>query len=120
LNRHWSQVSPHWLTEIDHQHKRNINVWCTIIGSRIDPIFFQETLSADKYSTLIDLSILLETLPLRLRLGMWFQQYGCPSHTPRVARTVLNTTFPNKWIGKYGPIKYSLQCPDLTILDYYL
>lgn len=71
LCRYWSQVNPHWLTEIDHQHKWKINVWCGIIGSRIiDSIFFQETLNADRYSALIetDLPVLLETLPLRLRL----------------------------------------------------
>jgi len=120
--RYWSQVNPHWLTEIDHQHKWKINVWCGIIGSHIiGPIFFQETLNADRYSALIetDLPVLLETL-LRLRLDMWFQQDECPSHTSRVARTVLNTMFPNKWIGKYSSINYPPRSPDLTILDYYL
>ncbi|EZA54309.1 hypothetical protein X777_06139 [Ooceraea biroi] len=65
--RHWSQVNPHWLREIDHQHVGKINVWCGIIGNRIiGPIFFQETLNADRYSALIetDLPVLLETLPL--------------------------------------------------------
>ena len=28
--------------------------------------------------------------------------------------------FPNKWIGKHGPINYRPRSPDLTILDYYL
>jgi len=27
--------------------------------------------------------------------------------------------FPNKWIGKYGPINYPPRSPDLTDLDYY-
>ncbi|XP_029675902.1 uncharacterized protein LOC115243229 [Formica exsecta] len=121
--RHWSLVNPHRLREIDHQHVWKINVWCGIIGNRIiGPIFFEENLNADRYSALIetDLPVLLETLPLRLRLDMWFQQNGCPSHTSRVARTILNTMFPNKWIGKYGPINYPPRSPDLTILDYFL
>jgi len=51
---------------------------------------------------------------------MWFQQDACPSHTSRVARAALNVMFPNRWIGKYGPINYPLRSPDLTVLDYYL
>lgn len=65
------------------------------------------------------LPVLLEDLPLQLRLNMWFQQDACPSHTSRAARTVLNAMFPNKWIGKYGPINYPPRSPDLTSLDYY-
>jgi len=106
------------LTETDHQHKWKINVWCGIIRSRIiGPIFFQETLNSDRYSALIetDLPVLLETLPLRLRLDMWFQQNGCPSHTSRVA-PVLNTMFPNKWIDKYDPINYPPRSPSLIII----
>ncbi|XP_026825353.1 uncharacterized protein LOC113562003 [Ooceraea biroi] len=120
--RYWSQVNPHWLREIDHQHVWKVNVWCGIIGSQIvGPIFFEENLNADRYSALIetDLPILLENFPLQLRLDMWFQQDGCPSHTSRVVRTILNAMFPNKWIGKYGPINYPPRSPDLTVLDYY-
>lgn len=51
---------------------------------------------------------------------MWFQQDGCPSHTSRVARAMINNMFPNKWIGKYGPINFPPRSPDLTVLDYYL
>ncbi|EZA61477.1 hypothetical protein X777_07810 [Ooceraea biroi] len=47
------------------------------------------------------------------------QQDGCPSHTSRVARAVINNMFPNKWIGKYGPIDFPPRLPDLTVLDYY-
>jgi len=62
-----------------------------------------------------DLSVLLENLPLLLRLNM-FQQDAYPSHTLRFA--ILNAMFLNKWIGKYGLIN-SLQSPDLTVFDYY-
>ncbi|XP_026828192.1 uncharacterized protein LOC113562595 [Ooceraea biroi] len=53
--RYWSQVNPHWLREIDHQHVWKVNVWCGIIGSQIvGPIFFEENLNADRYSALIE------------------------------------------------------------------
>ncbi|KYN23489.1 hypothetical protein ALC57_04093, partial [Trachymyrmex cornetzi] len=118
----WVQNNPHWLREIDHQIVWKVNVWCGIIGSEIvGPVFFDENLYGDRYSALIetDLPVLLENLPLKLRLDMWFQQDACRSHTSRVARTALNAMFPDKWIGKYGPINYPPQSPDLNILDYY-
>ncbi|EFN61149.1 hypothetical protein EAG_00185, partial [Camponotus floridanus] len=53
--RYWSQVNPHWLREIDHQHIWKVNVWCGIIGSQIiGPIFFEENLNAVRYSALIE------------------------------------------------------------------
>jgi len=118
--RYWSQINLHWLIEIDHKHKWKINVWCGIIGSRIiGPIFFQETLNADRYSVLIetDLFVLLKTLPLRLDIVV------VPTRRMSVAyieSCPYSTMFPNKWIGKYGPINYPPRSSDLTILDYYL
>ena len=51
---------------------------------------------------------------------MWFQQDGCPAHTARISGQSLNHMFPNRWIGKYGPVNYPPRSPDLTVLDYYL
>ncbi|RLU20535.1 hypothetical protein DMN91_007145 [Ooceraea biroi] len=121
--RYWSHDNPHWLREIDHQHIWKVNVWCGIIGNQVvGPVFFDENLNGARYAALIEtqLPVLLENLPLQLRLDMWFQQDGCPSHTSRVARAVINNMFSNKWIGKYGPIDFPPRSPDLTVLDYYL
>jgi len=65
-----------------------------------------------------NLPVLLENLPLQLRLNMWFQQNACLSHTSRLVRATLNAMFSNK-ISKYGPINYPSWSPDLTVLDYY-
>jgi len=88
--------------------------------SNRSPVFFDENLNSDRYSALIvtDLSVLLKNL-LQLRLNMWFQQDACLSYTSRFARAALNAMFPNKWIGKYGPINYLPRSPDRTVLDYY-
>jgi len=95
--------------------------WGIIRNQIVGPVFFDENLNGDRYSTLIvtDLPVLLENFPLQLHLNMWFQQDACPSHTSRLARTALNAMFPNKGIGKYSPINYPLRSPDLTVLDYY-
>lgn len=121
--RYWSQVNPNWIREMDHQHIWKVNVWCGIIGSRVvGPIVLEGNLTGDRYSVLLqrELLDLIEEFPIQLRRDMWFQQDACPSHTSRVARDVLNDMFPNKWIGKFGPINFPPRSPDLTVLDYFL
>jgi len=68
-----------------------------IVSQIVGPIFFAENINGDIYSALIetDLPVLLENLPLRLRLNLWFQQDACPSHTSRVARASLNAVSTN-------------------------
>jgi len=119
-SRYLTRINPHWLREINHQTVWKVNVWCDIIGSQIvGPVFFDENLNGDRYSALVvkDLLVLLENLPLQLRLNMWFRQ-DAYLHS-RFARAVLNAMFSNKWIGKYDPINYPPRSLDLTILDYY-
>jgi len=36
-----------------------------------------------------------------------------------MTRNFLNETFPNKWIGRRGQIKWPLRSSDLTPLDYF-
>ena len=31
----------------------------------------------------------------------------------------LNTKFPNRWIGRYGPVRWPPRSPDLTPLDFH-
>ena len=72
-SRYWAQNNPHWLREVDHQTIWKVNVWCGIIGSQIiGPVFFDENLNGNRYSALImtDLPVLLENIPLQLRLNM--------------------------------------------------
>ena len=35
-------------------------------------------------------------------------------------REFLDVTFPNKWIGRRGPIKWPPRSPDITSLDFFL
>lgn len=121
--RFWSEENPHWFREVDCQHVWKVNVWCGIIDDKIiGPIFLEHNLNGARYASLLeeDLHDWLDELPLRYQDGMWFQQDGCPAHTSRAARTVLNRMFPGRWIGKYGPIAWPARSPDLTVLDYYL
>ena len=41
-------------------------------------------------------------------------------HYTRHVRDYLDESFPNRWLGRGGPIAWPPRSPDLTHLDYYL
>ncbi|GFX43429.1 transposable element Tcb1 transposase [Trichonephila clavipes] len=49
-----------------------------------------------------------------------FQQDGAPSHYARHVREHLDRTFPNRWIGRGGPVTWPPRSPDLSPLDLFL
>ncbi|GFT41032.1 DUF4817 domain-containing protein [Trichonephila clavipes] len=58
--------------------------------------------------------------PAPILRHMWFQQDGAPSHYARHAREHLDRTFPNRWIGRGGPVAWPPRSPDLSPLDFSL
>lgn len=104
---YWSTENPHWLREMNNQHMWILNTWCAIIGDQIiGPYFFDQTLNGNLYSQSLNnaLSELLEDVSLTTRQVMWFQQDGCPAHFSLSARRTMNQLFPEKWIGRGGPV----------------
>ena len=65
------------------------------------------------------LSELLEDVPLGIRRVMWYQHDGAPSHYYAGARNVLDRQFPNRWIGRNGPVAWPARSPDMTPLDFF-
>lgn len=127
LNRHnshyWAVENPRWLGRVDKQHRWKINVWCGLIaGHVIGPYFIPGVLTGDQYADFIRniLPTFLEELPLDLRQSMWFQHDGCPAHYSLAARRAVDQTFPQKWIGRGGPVAWPPRSPDLNPLDYFL
>ena len=51
---------------------------------------------------------------------MYFQHDGAPPHYTIRVREFLNEIFPNRWLGRGGPVVWPPRSPDLTPLDYYL
>ncbi|KAK3881581.1 hypothetical protein Pcinc_013963 [Petrolisthes cinctipes] len=45
---------------------------------------------------------------------------GAPVHFARDTRDFINVMYPDKWIGRGGPIAWPPKSPDLTPLDFYL
>jgi hypothetical protein len=51
---------------------------------------------------------------------MYFQHDGAPPHYTWHVRDYLHESFPNRWLGRGGPVAWPPRSPDLTPLDYYL
>ena len=51
---------------------------------------------------------------------MWYQHDGAPAHFSIAARQVLNNKYPNRWIGRGGPVPWPPRSPHLTPLDFFL
>lgn len=127
LNRHnchfWSPVNPHWMREVDHQHRWSLNVWCGIVnGYLIGPYFFEGNVDGPTYLHLIrdELPVMLEEVDLNTRNRLWLQQDGASPHWTIIVRNYLNERFNNRWIGRGGPVEWPPRSPDLTSLDFYL
>ena len=85
----------------------------------IGPFFFHEaSITADVYLDLLTEYVapqLIEFQPTII-----FQQHGAPPHWGLHVCEFLNETFPNRWIGRDGPIPWSPRSPDITPLDFFL
>lgn len=51
---------------------------------------------------------------------MHYQHDGCPTHYQRTVREHLDSVFPQRWVGRGGPVPWPARSPDLTTLDFYL
>lgn len=105
------------------QRRFSLNVWMGIISNYlIGPYFLPPNLNGETYENFLrqDLPDLLDDIPLNLIRDMWFQHDGCPAHFRRSVREWLDTNYPNKWIGRGGPIPWPARSPDLTPMDFYV
>lgn len=120
---YWAEENPHLTRETRFQRKFSVNVWMGVIGRYlIGPHFFPERLNGEVYENFLrdDLPGLLDDVPLATRRRMIFQNDGCPAHHRLTVRRFLDERFPNRWIGRSGPINWPARSPDLTPLDFYV
>lgn len=127
--RYWAVENPHWMMEANTQYPQKVNVWAGIVGNRIiGPHFFVGTLGGEQYLDFLQFELIpaLAVLfpnaqdPDSPNPGIWLQQDGAPPHYARLVREYLEQIFPNRWIGRRGPIEWPPRSPDLTPLDYFL
>ena len=51
---------------------------------------------------------------------LYFRQDGAPPHYATAVRNLLDETFPDKWIGRRGPIEFPPRSPDITPMDFFV
>lgn len=119
----WNENNPHVIALRRDQHQFVINIWAGIVGEQIiGPYLLPPHLNGHVYAQFLQhvLPELLEDVPLDIRANMWFQHDGAPAHFALPVRHYLNEIFPNRWIGRGGPVHWPARSPDLTPLDYFL
>lgn len=119
----WSIVNPHATYERAFQVRFSINVWAGILNNRVmGPIMLPNRINGDDFYQFlaIDLDELLDDLPLGVLHSLLLQLDGAPPHFALRVRNWLNENFPDRWIGRQGPILWPPRSPDLNPLDFFL
>lgn len=120
---YWSQENPHVIKETHHSYNPKVLVWFGMHGFNVlGPYFFDVTLNSERYLFLLTefLQQYLERLNPDQRQRTYFQQDGASVHYAKCVREWLDVTFPQRWIGRGGPINWPPRSPDLTPLDSFL
>jgi hypothetical protein len=118
----WAQLNP-ITREWGHQVRWNINVWADIIGNCVaGPYLLPNRLSFPAYCVFLQevLPVLLKDVPLAVRRYMWFQNDGVPTYFSAQTQQNLNTQFPDRWLGRGGPVSWPARSPDLNPMDFFL
>lgn len=113
----WSKKDPHFWEQIQ-QHPASVMVWAAMSGNHlIGPFFMEERITAAVYIDMLRTKFIPALNTLGLLYSAHFQQDGAPCHTAHVTQTYLNTVFPDRWVGKFGPIAWPARSPDITSCD---
>lgn len=115
----WSRENPHLIRKHYTQFRFSVNVWLGAVnGHLIGPHIFPNTLNGNMYLDFLQniLPNLLQNINIR---RMYFQHDGAPPHYSNGVINHLNQEFPNRWLGRGGPISWPPRSPDLNPLDYF-
>lgn len=120
VNRHnccyYAYSNQHQLLPVINS-KDGVMVWCGLTSKGLmGPYFFDTSVTGETYVAMLQDFM----WPLMKYRGLYFQQDGAPPHYSLIARSWLNEKFPNRWIGRGGPIKWPARSPDLTPPDFFL
>lgn len=119
----WADANPHEVHQKKFQRRFSINVWAGIVGNfLIGPFVLPDRLNGEHYLQFLRdyLPDLLDNVPLATRQNMWFMHDGAPAHFSRNVRDHLDIIYPNRWIGRNGPIAWPARTPDLNSCDFFL
>ncbi|GFT23566.1 uncharacterized protein TNCV_3510671 [Trichonephila clavipes] len=91
-------------------HPKKLTVWCALwAGGIIGPYFFKNdeghnvTVNGDRYKAMIT-NFFIPELNNHDVQELWFQQDGATCHTARATIDLLNDTFGDRLISRFGPV----------------
>lgn len=117
--RYWAEENPNYRINRNNQRYKKVNVWCGILINKIiGPFFFENNLNQHNYLDILQ-NFVLPSLEDIDRDTVYFQQDGCPAHSTNLIKNWLDNHFPERWIGRFGPIHWPARSPDLTPMDFY-
>ncbi|GFW76229.1 transposable element Tc1 transposase [Trichonephila clavipes] len=103
-----------------------LTVWCALwAGGIIGPYFLKNDeghnvrVNGDRYRAMIT-NFFIPELNNHDVQELWFQQDGVTCHTARAAIDLLNDTFGDRLISRFGPVNWPPISCDSTPLDYFL
>jgi hypothetical protein len=96
---------------------RKVNDWCGFMKDRIIRRFFfvEDTVTGGVYLDVLEQFVCLQAADLQPNII--YQQDGAPPHWSLHVRETIMRTFPDRWIGRDGPISWPPRSPDITPLD---
>jgi hypothetical protein len=98
-------------------HPLKIGVWVAMSRRRIiGPIFFHETINAERYRRLLVDPFLNQLGDIELTNG-YYQQDSATAHTARATINYLEEFFPGRLISSG---LWASRSPDMTLLDLFL
>ncbi|KAJ4439464.1 hypothetical protein ANN_07588 [Periplaneta americana] len=119
----WAYENPRATVPSHHQVRFSLNMWAGVIGDRlVGPHVLVNRLTGQAYTNFLENTIphVLEDTPLINRQHIHFLHDGSPAHFSRMDHRYLDRRFPDRWIGRGGPIAWPPRSPDLNPLDFYL
>jgi len=124
VNRHnavyWSSENPRQFL-VKHMKSPSVTVLAAV-SSRglIGPFFFPATVTGKSFLKVMDEEMIPKVREVYLDAEVFMQMDGAPGHWAKDVRTFMDSKFPNKWIGRGGPIPWPPRSPDLTPPDFFL
>lgn len=113
----WSKENPYFWEQVQ-QYQPKVMVWAAMSeNDLIGPFFIDGTEDAGRYQQLLREEFIPQLEQKGLLYSCHFQQDGAPCHTAMETRNYLDTIFPGRWVGKYGPTPWPPRSPDLTSCD---
>lgn len=107
----------------EHSGQVSVNVWAGMInGKIIGPVFVKERLRGSRRlkSFRRVVTEILDDVPLGYLSNLYFQHDRRPARFETSVRSFLDEEFPDRWIGRGGPINWPPRSPDLTPVDFFL